>query len=105
MYRERHKGPVALVVECPGGVALATRELPILTEFPLVEATSHSTDSSYPSLQWQPRAARIAAMRIVAARDWLKVCYPLEGPGEGWGGEGSLIWALMPLVASKDPLP
>ena len=72
---------MALVVECPGGVALATRELPILTEFPLVEATSHSTDSSYPSLQWQPRAARIAAMRIVAARDWLKVRSPVQFVG------------------------
>lgn len=73
--RERHKGPVVIVVECPGGMALAARELPILTEFPLVEACCHSTDSSYPSLQWQPRAARIAAMRIVAARDWLKVSH------------------------------
>jgi hypothetical protein len=73
--RERHKGPVAIVVECPGGVALAARVLPILTEFPLLEAACHSGDSAYPSLQWQPRAAKIATLRIVSSAVWIKVCH------------------------------
>ena len=83
-----------VVVEVPGGGANLQRELPILTEFPVVEAASHSSDGIYPTLQWQPRAARIAIFRIIAATDWLKVkppkflltyslsiraCIPIEG--------------------------
>ena len=65
-----------VVVEVPGGGANLQREVPILTEFPVVEAASHSSDGIYPTLQWQPRAARIAIFRIIAATDWLKVKAP-----------------------------
>lgn len=71
--RERHKGPVAIVMEVPGGSAKAVREMPLLTEFPLIEVAVHSADSAYPSLQWQPRAVKIAVLRLIAAGVWVRV--------------------------------
>ena len=64
---------MAVVVEVPGGALRVVRELSVVTEFPVIEAAAHSADSVYPSLQWQPRAAKIAVLRIIAASIWLKV--------------------------------
>ena len=80
MVRERHKGPVAVVLEVPGGAAKACRSLPLLTEFPVIEAAAHSADSAYPSLQWQPRAAKIAVLRIIAASVWVKASFLCVAP-------------------------
>ena len=71
-HRERHKGPVAVVLELPGGAARAVRDMPLLTEFPLIEAAAHSADCAYPPLQWQPRAVKIAVLRSIAAAVWVK---------------------------------
>lgn len=62
-------------LEVPGGATQVQREIPVLNEFPVVSAASHSSDSNYPSLQWQPRAAKIAIFRIIAATNWLKVTF------------------------------
>ena len=47
--------------------------MPLLAEFPMCEVPPHSNDSVYPSLSWQPKAARRAVMRLAAAAPWFKV--------------------------------
>lgn len=47
--------------------------MPLLSEFPLIQAASHSADLTYPSLQWQARAVKVAVLRIIAATVWVKV--------------------------------
>ena len=71
--RERHRGPLVIVTESPGGAARLTRSMPLLAEFPLCQVPPHSNDSVYPSLSWQPKAARRALMRLAAAAPWFRV--------------------------------
>ena len=51
--------------------------VPALGELPCCEVPAHSGDSTYPSLAWQQRSARVAVQRAAAAGSWLKV----RGPG------------------------
>ena len=71
--RQRHRGPMAVVVEAPGGMQRLQHNLPVLGELPCCEVPAHSGDSSYPSLAWQQRSARVAVQRAAAAGSWLKV--------------------------------
>ncbi len=71
--RERHRGPLAVAAESPGGAGKLVRELPLLGELPLIDLPAHSTDSDYPAIAWQPRAARIAVHRATTAAAWLRV--------------------------------
>ncbi len=77
--RQRHRGPMAVVVEAPGGVQRMQHNLPALGELPCCDMPAHSGDSAYPSLAWQQRSARVAVQRAAAAGTWLKV--RLKGPG------------------------
>lgn len=76
LRREAHRGPLVIVTEAPGGAARLARGMPLLAEFPLCEVPPHSNDSVYPSLSWQPKAARRAIMRLAAAAPWFKVRAP-----------------------------
>ena len=62
-----------MAAESPGGAGKLVRELPLLGELPLIDVPAHSTDSDYPAIAWQPRAARIAVHRATAAAAWLRV--------------------------------
>lgn len=62
-----------MVLEVPGGSQRAVRDIPMLSDFPLIEAAAHSADCNYPSLQWQPRAVKIAVLRMIAGAVWVKV--------------------------------
>ena len=81
MCRERHRGPLVIVTEAPGGTARLTRSMPLLAEFPMCEVPPHSNDSVYPSLSWQPKATRRAVMRLAAAAPWFKVSSVLSPVG------------------------
>ncbi|CAL8464190.1 g3725 [Coccomyxa elongata] len=70
--RERHRGPLMVVAEVPGGVERLTRDMPLLAEFPTCQVPAHSADGVYPSLGWQPKAARTAVMRLAAAGPWFQ---------------------------------
>ena len=61
------------MTESPGGAARLVRSMPLLAEFPLCQVPPHSNDSVYPSLSWQPKAARRALMRLAAAAPWFRV--------------------------------
>lgn len=76
--RERHRGPLVIVAEAPGGSARLTQAMPLLAEFPMCEVPPHSADSAYPSLSWQPKATRRAVMRLAAAAPWLEVREPIS---------------------------
>ena len=71
--RERHRGPLVVIAEAPGGEARLRRALPLLAEFPLAAIPPHSGDSAYPALGWQPKAARAAVIRLAAAAPWFQV--------------------------------
>jgi hypothetical protein len=73
MCRERYKGPLMVVAEAPGGARKLTRAMPLLVEFPVCEVPPHTADSSYPSLGWQSKAARMAVVRLAAAGPWFQV--------------------------------
>ncbi len=48
------------------------------------QVPAHSADGVYPSLGWQPKAARTAVMRLAAAAPWFQVwtclCPPHMNP-------------------------
>jgi len=77
--RQRHRGPLAVVAEAPGGAARLARAVPALDGFPVVEVPAHSADAAYPHLGWQPRAARVAVQRVAAHGPWLRA-RPLARP-------------------------
>ncbi len=62
-----------MVVEAPGGFRRLCRTLPILDSYPCADLPPTLADSSYPSLGWQPRAARVGVMRLAGAATWLQV--------------------------------
>ncbi|KAK9830879.1 hypothetical protein WJX81_001263 [Elliptochloris bilobata] len=70
--RQRHRGPLAVVVEVLGGLARLARAVPALDAFPSIEVPAHSADGAYPSLGWQPRATQTAVKRIAAHGPWLR---------------------------------
>ncbi len=73
--RERHRGPLVIVAEAPGGAARLNRAMPLLAEFPVCEVPPHSADSSYLSLGWQAKAARAAVSRLAAAGPWFQASF------------------------------
>lgn len=76
--RERHRGPMLMLVEAPGGWARLARSVPLLEQYPCADMSCTAADSAYPSLGWQPRAARIGIMRLASAASWLQVTSPLR---------------------------
>lgn len=63
---------MVVIAEAAGGEARLRAAMPVLAEFPLACIPAHSADSAYPSLGWQPRAARAALARLAAAAPWLQ---------------------------------
>ena len=50
--------------------------MPVLTELPACDLPACAADSIYPAIGWQPRAARVAMMRLSQAGPWLQVMLP-----------------------------
>lgn len=71
--RERHKGPLVVVLECPGGATWLSKEVPMLRDVPVIESSLHSMDSQYASIAWQPRAVEVAMLRTAQMPSMMKV--------------------------------
>ncbi|KAK9798895.1 hypothetical protein WJX73_003389 [Symbiochloris irregularis] len=71
--RERHRGPMVMVVEAPEGSHRLSRTLPFLSDFPCADIPPCLQDStSYPTLQWQAKAAKVGIARAFGAAYWLQ---------------------------------
>lgn len=62
-----------IVTEAAGGLQRMQHDVPIVADFPCCEVPVKASDSKYPPLQWQQRAAKVAVHRVAAAGAWLQV--------------------------------
>ena len=72
-YRQRHRGPVVIVTQAAGGAHRLHHDMPVLADFPCCDIPARPSDSKYPPLQWQQRAAKVAVQRLAAHGSWLQV--------------------------------
>eukprot|EP00899_Mesostigma_viride_P020528 jgi/Mesvir1/28477/Mv15897-RA.2 len=72
-YREQHRHPALLVLECPDDFApplfTVTRAV---CEIPIVRMPSNARDSQYQAVGWQTHTARLAMHRVVAVGPWME---------------------------------
>lgn len=64
---------MVMVTQAVGGAQRLHHDMPVLTDFPCCDIPARAADSKYPPLQWQQRAAKVAAHRAAAHGSWLQV--------------------------------
>lgn len=69
---ESHRGPTVALVEAPAGARELQRLIPGLQGLPVVAIPHNDADGQFPTLGWQPDAARLAVRRAAVAGPWLK---------------------------------
>lgn len=95
--RERHRGPMVMVVNSPEGSHRLSRTLPFLSDFPCADIPPCLQDcAAYPTLQWQAKAAKVGLARAVRAAYWLQVSDGIGAPAPT--PYGYHLTAFLPIV-------
>eukprot|EP00043_Microstomoeca_roanoka_P015073 m.150253 g.150253 ORF g.150253 m.150253 type:complete len:2376 (-) comp16169_c0_seq1:102-7229(-) len=69
-YRDAQHGPSLLIVQTPLRLDVLQADVPVVGEFPIIQAASSASMNQYPALNWQKDALQVLLSSFAVHQEW-----------------------------------